>query len=276
MREFDAKTYREACDALRASGETVREVMDMTNETKRSKKFGKRALVIAVAAVLALALAAAAYATGGFGLFYRAVEPGEKFRVTITGAPEGVYWEDAKLVLEFDGPEESHVIRFKPGWLPSPYTEDWNRADEEGFFRRLDGADMKNNPDDQPYLIEVHYAAEFVNGGHLILWMAEPGEIAGETWGDYQLIKFDTAQTIPALSYTRDDGSVVEREAYTYERSYCLMYHQTEGHLLVLSGESGLETLEHIAKTLTIETTEEIVSAADYKDLNVLMDGGKG
>lgn len=279
MREvdcFDARLYREACDALHASEATVREVMDMTNETKRKQKIGKRALIIAAAAVLALALAVAAYATGGFGLLFRAVEPGERFQFTFGGAPEGVYWEDAKLVLEFDGPEESRIIRFKPGWLPSPYTEDWNRADEEGFFQRLDGVDMKGNPDYQPYLIEVHYAAEFVNGGHLILWMAEPGEITEETWGDYQLIKFDAISTIPALSYTRDDGSVFEREEYTYERSYCLMYHQTEGHLLVLSGESDIETLEHIAKTLTIGTTDELVSAADYKDLNVLMDGGKG
>lgn len=248
----------------------------MTNETKRKRHIGKRALTIAAAAVLALALAAAAYATGGFGLLFRRAEPGERFRLSMTGAPEGVYWENAKMVLEFDGPEESRIIRFKPGWLPSDYTEDWNRADGEGFFRRLDGADMKGDPDCQPYLIEIHYAAEFLNGGHLILLTMEPGEITEETWGDYQLIKFDAVQTIPALSYTRGDGSVFEREEYTYERSYCLMYHQTEGHLLVLSGESDIATLERIGKTLTIETADEVISAADYRDHNVLMDGGKG
>lgn len=274
--DFDARRYREACAALHASEETIREVMDMTNKSNTHKKIGRRALIIAVAAVLAIALAVAAYATGGFGLFLRAVEPGERFQLTFGGAQEGLYWEDAKLVLEFDGPEESHIIRFKPGWLPSDYTEDWNRADGEGFFRRLDGADMKGNPDYQPYLIEVHYAPKFVNGGHLILLETEPGEITEEIWGDYQLIKFVGTVTVPALSYTRENGEYFEREEYTYERSYCLMYHQTEGYLLVLSGESDIETLEHIGKTLTIEPTDEIVSAADYKELNVMMDGGKG
>lgn len=274
MKDFDARRYREACDKLHASEQTVMEVMEMTNKAKTSRIFRKRAIIIIAAAALALILAVAAYATGGFGLFYRAVEPGEKFRATITGAPEGAYWEDAKLVLEFDGPEESRVIRFKPGWLPADYVEKINPADGEGFLRRLTGEGQEDGS--QPYLIEVHYAPEFVNGGHLILWMAEPGEITEETWGDYQLIKFDAISTIPALSYTRDDGSVFSREEFTYERSYCLMYHQTEGHLLVLSGESDIETLEHIGKTLTIETTDELVSAADYKDLNVLMDGGKG
>ena len=277
MKEFDARVYREACDALRASEETIMEVMDMANGQKTKRFLGKRALIIAAAAVLALALAVAAYATGGFGLFYRAVAPGEKFRVTIAGTPEGVYWEDAKLVLEFDGPEESHKIRFKPGWLPSDYTEGgWNLADDEGWLRRLDGADMENDADYQPYLIEVNYAAEFVNGGHLILWAMEPGEIAEETWGDYQIIKFDGISTIPALSYTNAKGELFEREEYTYERSYYLMYHQTEGYLLILSGESDIETLERIGKTLTVETTDEVISAADYTDLNVLMDGGKG
>lgn len=274
MREFDARVYREACNALRASEETIREVMDMANEPNANRSFRKRALIIAAAAVLALALAVAAYATGGFGLFYRAAEPGERFQLSFGGAPAGLYWEDAKLVLEFDGPEESHKIRFKPGWLPVDYVERLNIADSEGFFRRLTGEGQEDGS--QPYGIEVHYAAEFVNGGHLVLWTTEPGEIVEETWGDYQIIKFHGEQTIPALSYTDAKGNYFEREEYAYERSYFLMYHQTEGYLLVLSGESDVETLDHIGKTLTVEATDEVISAADYADLNVLMDGGKG
>lgn len=277
MKEFDARIYREACGALHASEETIKEVMEMANGQKTKGFFTKRALVIAAAAVLALALAVAAYATGGFGLLFRAVEPDERFQLTFGGAPEGVYWENAKMVLEFDGPEECRKIRFKPGWLPSDYTEGgWNLPDDEGWLRRLDGINMEYDADYQPYLIEVHYAAEFVNGGHLVLLEAEPGEIAQETWGDYQIIKFDGISTIPALSYTNAKGELVEREEYTYERSYCLMYHQTEGYLLVLSGESDADTLEHIGKTLTVDVTDEVIFAGDYTELNVLMDGGKG
>ena len=274
MKDFDAKTYREICDALRASEETIMEVMEMANGQKIKRFFTKRALIIAAAAVLALALAVAAYATGGFGLLLRTVEPGERFQLTFGGAQEGLYWENAKLVLEFDGPEESHKIRFKPGWLPVDYVEYWNTADDEGFFRRLDGEGQEDGS--QPYLIEVHYAAEFLNGGHLILLEAEPVEIAQETWGDYQIIKFDGISTIPALSYTNAKGELFERPEYTYERSYCLMYHQTGGYLLVLSGETDVETLEHIGKTLTVDVTDEVISADEYTDLNVLMDGGKG
>ena len=274
MREFDAKIYREACGALHASEETIREVMEMANGQKTKGFITKRALIIAAAAVLALALAVAAYATGGFGLLFRAAEPGERFQLTFGGAQEGLYWENAKLVLEFDGPEECRRIRFKPGWLPADYVEYWNSTDDEGFFRRLDGEGQEDGS--QPYLIEVHYAAEFLNGGHLILLEAEPAEIAQETWGDYQIIKFGGISTIPALSYANAKGELIEREEYTYERSYCLMYHQTEGYLLILSGESDVETLEHIGKTLTVDVTDEVISAADYTDLNVLMDGGKG
>lgn len=274
MKDFDAKTYREICDALRASEETIMEVMEMANGQKTKRFFTKRALIIAAAAVLALALAVAAYATGGFGLLLRTVEPGERFQLTFGGAQEGLYWENAKLVLEFDGPEESHKIRFKPGWLPVDYVEYWNTTDDEGFFRRLDGEGQEDGS--QPYLIEVHYAAEFLNGGHLILLEAEPVEIAQETWGDYQIIKFDGISTIPALSYANSKGELFERPEYTYERSYYLMYHQTEGYVLVLSGETGVETLEHIGKTLTVDVTDEVISADEYTDLNVLMDGGKG
>ena len=262
---FDETKLNEAYGALHASENTFAEVMNMTNQTPTQPKRHtvRRSMVIALAAMLVLSIAVSA-AYYGFGLNRRAAEPGERFRIDWD---EGdLYWEDAKLVFEFSGEEECNAVHFKPGWLPREIEQPYFcLRDGDGWYTRLSGESAETL--DQPYLIETYYAPQFVDGGHMILLYYQPDEIIDETWGDYQIMKFTAHQTVPGTEY---------REEMVLEKSYYIMYQPQEGHIIVVSGSSDVETLEKIGQDLTIETTDEIVSAADYHEYNVFVDGGMG
>lgn len=261
------RLLREAYAALHASEDTLTEVQNMIRqENKRGKRPVKRAAAILIAAILSLALGGAALAMGLIGLQPRETSPEERFRMYDTEDR----WFDAKLSFEVTGPTESRGLRFKPGWLPREVPEGvLNRADEEGWYTRLTGESGSL----QPYLIELWYAPQFVNGGHLIFLALTPEEITESAWGDWQLLKFDAA-------LHRDPEVLKElglEDQPEYRRSYCVMFHRTEGWILVLSGEqTDPDTLERIGKDLELDVTDEVISAADYQEYSVFIDGGKG
>ena len=268
---FDETKLNEAYGALHASENTFAEVMNMTNQTPTQPKRHtvRRSLVIALAAVLILSIAVSA-AYYGFGLNRRAAEPGERFQFPWhEGEDEqykNFYWEDAKLVFEFTGGDTCNAVHFKPGWLPREIESTYFcMKDADGWYTRVTGESSKTL--DQPYLIETYYATQFVDGGNMFLLYYEPDEIIDETWGDYQIMKFTAHQTVPGTEY---------REEMVLERSYYIMYQPQDGYIIVISGSSDVDTLEKIGQDLTIETTDQIISAADYQDYNIWIDGGMG
>ena len=230
-----------------------------------------RLWAVALAACLALSIAAVA-AGYGFTMHRRAAEETEKFLVPTGDDYTGNYWDsetqeieygvdywkDCKLVLAFEGADTCSAVHFKPGWLPtfSP-NEYFSRMDADGWFTRLtcEGADV----DGVPYRVEVYYAAQFVDGGHLLLNVYEPEEIIDETWGDYQITKF-------AATWS-DDSS-----PYSIDKNYYIMYQPEAGYILIVSGDSDMQTLERIGQSLEIEATGESISAADYHNYNTFFD----
>lgn len=262
-----AETLKETYDALHASAATRQEVLNMTERRKNQHRFGKRMLVAALAAVLVLALAVGAMAASGvFRMNIREAEPGERFDGPIsadTGMP--YYWDGAKLVFTFDGPETCSKIRFKPAYMP--YTENtyFSFSEDGGWFRRIsceggNGGGASN----QPCLIEVRYAPMFVDGGSVLLLYADDVDaVAQETWNEFQITKFQSRKTF-------SDGRVLVC-------SYYLMYQPEQGYLITVSSmEDNLDKLEQIAKGLEIEQTGEIISAADWHGHNEFLDCGVG
>ena len=258
----DRDRFKACFSRLHASADTLTEVLNMHKQEKHfGKRLARRGAVAALAAVLALALGITALAfAGAFSVKLRQAGEGERFRLNFVEDQE-LYWKDAKLVFNFDGPETARKIRFRPGYLPAPAT--YSQTDSAGWYTRL----TTENGGGQPCQIEVYYAPMFMDGGNLILLYDEPKEIAEETWGDYQVIKFASERQI-----TRSDT----QETRTFDGSYVLLCNQAEGYLIVVSGQSELAELERVARELEVETTEELIRAAGYQGENRFIDWGVG
>ena len=260
----DRERFRHTFSHLHASADTVTEVLDMyNNAAKRARRFGRRAAVAVLAAVLAMALGITGLAAAGvFPLRHRTAAKDEQFHLDWVEGQD-IYWKDAKLVFNFDGPDTARAIRFRPGYLPvQPVMP---QADGEGWYTRLT-TEMSMEGVSQPCQIEVYYAPKYVNGGNLILLYDEPGELVEETWGAYQTAKFETVRHVP-------DGNGGTRDL---NGAYVLLYHPGEGYLVAVSGQSELSVLERVARELEVEPTEEVISAADYEGYNTFIDWGVG
>lgn len=267
----DEKILRETFGALHASEQTKREVLQMKNDRKRTSQAGKRALTLALAAALVLALAVGALAaSGAFRMNVREAAPGERFAGPSGTAENGdtftYFWDGAKLVFSFDGPEECSRVRFRPDDLPYDVSGVFSLKDGDGWYTRIscEGSDGR----DQPCRIDVYYAPMFVDGGNLLLLYADDVTgIAEEAWNGYRLMTFQSVWANPNFP---DGGDKVDC-------SYCLLYQPEQGYIIKVSSmEDNLDELVQIAKSLEIERTDETVSAADYHGHNEFLDCGVG
>ena len=262
---------------LDLADKTKEEIMKMS-KNKRSVVSMRRTMRTALlAAVLVSLLTATAFAAGLFSVKTRPAEKDETYTIhweESEWGPEGsLTWKDLKYVFKFDGPEESKRVEFKPGWLPFDPREEmnaWSRT-EDGWYTRLvsEGApevdSMSTNY--QPYCVEVYYAPQFYNDGAMILMYATPEEIMKEDWGEYQAMKFHAYQDIPANEY---------REETHLDYYFVILFNQSNGEIVVVSGTSDMETVEHVAKELQIRRTDEMVKSSDFENNAVFIDVGQG
>ena len=263
----DREKFQKTFSHLHASDGIIQEVLDMkeTEHNTTGRRAGRRTLVAVLAAVLALGLGVTVLAAAGvFSMKSRPAERNEQFRLNFVEDQE-LYWKDAKLVFNFDGPETANKIRFRPGYLPCPATV-LSEDNSDGWFTRLTTEGGMEGIS-QPCLIEVYYAPQYIHGGNLILLYDEPGEMTEETWGGLQVTKFETTRTIPGTEY---------REEMVLPGSYVLLYHPEEGYLIVVSGQSDLPTLERVARELEIEPTGEVITSAGCEGENRFIDWGVG
>ena len=254
---MDEERYREMFSQLHSS---VHEE-DIFMTEKRTKRPRMAAILLAAALMLALSFTVLA-AAGVFSLGHREAEAGERFRLNFVTDAE-LYWNNAKEVFTFEGPSEANTIHFKPGWLPVSTPNQLSALDKDGWYTYL----TCEGGGGQPCMIEAYYAPQYMNDGHLILLYDAPKEIVEETWGDYQVLKFEASRTIPATEY---------REERTFEGAYVMLFQPEEGYLIVVSGESTLPELEHVARELTIEATGKLISAGDFQGENRFIDWGVG
>ena len=146
----------------------------------------------------------------------------------------------------------------------------WSRTGD-GWYTRLvsEGAPEvdSSSTNYQPYCVEVYYAPQFYHDGAMILMYATPDEITEEDWGEYQAMKFHAYQDIPANEY---------REETHLDYYYVILFNQSNGEIIVVSGTSDMETVEHVAKELQIRQTGEIVKSSDFENNAVFIDVGQG
>ena len=244
----------------------------MTQEKETTRRAGRRVLTLALAAALVLALAVGALAvTGVFRMSIREAAPEESFAgpsVTQENGETHTYtWDGAKLVFNFDGPEECSRVRFKPGYLPYDESSYFSYKDADGWYSRL-SCEGRAGGSEQPCLIEVRYAPMFLNGGNLLLLYADNvTEIEEGEWNGCRVTKFQTEW---------ENHNFLEGE-YIVDCSYYILYQPEQGYIITVSSmQDNLDELEQIAQSLEIEQTDEIVSAADYQGHNEFLDSGIG
>ena len=262
---------------LDLADKTKEEIFEMSKNKRSIVSVRRTVRVTLLAAVLVSLITVTAFASGLFSVKTRPAETDETYTIHWEESewmPEGsLTWKDLKYIFKFEGPEESKKVEFKPGWLPfEPLAEmnGWSRTDD-GWYTRLvsEGAPEvdSSSTNYQPYCVEVYYAPQFYHDGAMILMYATPDEITEEDWGEYQAMKFHAYQDIPANEY---------REETHLDYYYVILFNQSNGEIIVVSGTSDMETVEHVAKELQIRQTGEIVKSSDFENNAVFIDVGQG
>ena len=251
----DQEKFQAVFGRLHASADTMTEVKKaMNHETNRKpRRLTKKAVTLALAAVLLLALGAGAYAAGLFGMNVR---PATEEELELGAYPvrdeEGNWDYEAGpqlpadgLTFTWEGDTPVYKVEFRPGWLPQFPNHVWR-----------DGVEVRWNAEDwQTYLWRDR--GQFGSYGDLgvqyqiSLYYAEPGKRL-TLWGEYQTVETDTW----------DDLSVTKVEMlYMEERgpeNYVILFSESQGYMVVIGGSDDLETLEHIARELEIRQTDEL------------------
>ena len=180
------------------------------------------------------------------GAFYLATVDGDQPKLRPLGAHhvvDGKVWNseiltypDAGMVFTFSCPEESsHAAEFRCFWLPREATE--GLTDEEGWTKRL----FCDTGSRIPYCIET---CETIRVGSQRVINGDVEVIKEEHWDSWNVLELSSDYTkLPISAYDR--------------ANYILLFDESCGFLVVISGEEELETLEHIAREMEIRESEE-------------------
>ena len=206
-------------------------------ETRRPRRLPKAFLL---AAVLILMIGTVAFAAAEYSMSFRrpgpddAVVSGFRFEEVVDGKVWNsrlVAYPDAGMVFTFTVPEKAAFTpEFRCFWLPQEPTE--GITDTEGWTKRL----FCDAGDQIPYSI---MALDYLSDG-LQLVISGDVTVAGEMhWEDWQVL--EVSSDCSKLTFP------------TYDRAnFILLYQESTGYLVLISGELEMETLEHIAREMEI------------------------
>ena len=246
---------------------------------KAVSRRGRSRKTALIAAAVAAVLTLTALAIGYFTMSGREAYEGEKYRIVWDNENSFLEWTNLKYVFKFEGGTECRGAKFKEGWLPfapNDAVNDWAK-DKNGWRTRLvsecaPGVDSTGD-NFQPYCIDLYYAPQFVNNGALLLMTQEPDEIIEEQWGDEQVMKFTASQHLEARDIEELDIHIPEK---TLHFSFVLRFDPEKGTILVVSGTSDMETIEHIAREVQLRETDEVIRSTDFENNCTFMDVSQG
>ena len=275
------------------------EETDMHPE-QNTKKPGlrKTGRILLIAAVIACLLTATAFATGLFSISTRVPDPEETFQIHWDNGVDGpmhLEWSDAKLVLTFPEVAESREIEVRPGWLPFelPSTlagsHPWDNLSSETWFERFASESLcfpKDSPDipeefrdiQQPILIELYSMAMFRDGGAMLMLYQTPGELTEEHWDnlDVDVLSFHGSQHFEERTIEWEDREDLTIPAYDIDYDYVLLSNAEAGWVIEVCGQLGMDTVRKVAENLEVRETGNILTADDFQNRFVFIDGGVG
>ena len=219
--------------------------------------------ILLLAAVLALAFATAAYAIAEYTIRLRKPAADEdllagfRYEEVVDGKvwnSEVLVYPDAGMVFTFSCPDEmTRTPEFRCFWLPQDATE--GITDEQGWTKRL----FCDAGDSIPYCITTFDSIR--DGSQYVLN------------GDVELVKEEQLEDWQILEVTSDYSRMIHP---AYERAnYILLFEKTTGFLVLVSGESDMETLEHIVYEMEIRESDVSPVAGGGSGIG-LMDLGRG
>lgn len=254
----------------------MQEVPERTEPMKSKRKISG---MILIAAVIAALLATTVFAVNYFTMHGRKAYDGEKYQIHWDESGTFLEWTNLTYVLKFDGAEECKGAEFKEGWLPFAPNEEVNAwaCDADGWRTRLVSEcapEVDSTSDNyQPYRVELFYAPQFLNDGALLMLDQTPGEITEEQWGEEQVMKFEATSHQDAIDIPERDIHIPAKDMHYY---FVLRFHPEKGYIVVTSGTSDMETIEHIARELGIRETDEIIRSSDFQNNCTFIDVGQG
>ena len=240
-------------DAARTA--RIKEKVMKTIHSEQNGRPGRRRAIriVALAAAVMAALSATAYAAGLFKMHMDRPEEGTVVSGTWTernedGSIDHVQtwsYPDAGFVFTFESETTPHVVKFRPGWLPEHSNgPTFGIPDDEGWYEYLsDNGEGR----DIPYVLQIMY----MNAGKTLVLNGECQVVKEGSLGDYQM-KEITSRYYPE---------------YLNDGNYLRLIDETEGYCIIVSGTNSMEAMEHIARELEVQVTDEPV---DYNpDYNV-------
>lgn len=260
--------------------ESTRCAMGLEDESKTDGKVRRFSRIILLAALISALMIGTAYAAGLFSLQERRpAGEDESFTIHYSESPSGeITWTDIEYIFRFGGLSECRGVRFKPGWLPFEPNLEFNEMDADGYYGRLvsEGAPEVDSTsyNYQPYMVEVYYAPQFnTEDGAMILMDQKPEEITEEKWREDTVLKFTASKHLAKRVSPIDDRTIPERTNYYY---FVIRFSESSGYIVVTSGTSDMETVEHVARELEIRQTDEIIKTEDFENHAVFIDVGQG
>lgn len=250
--DMAAECFPEDVDFAGFDGETAKRIEERvmaqiaSGPRRRRYVLGRTVRIVLIAAVLLSLFTLSAYALGLFGFTWRRPEASETVKGTWAeqnAAGEkfdvGMYYPDAGMVIGFDCESAPHKIRFKPHWVPAELMVlDPDTVDEEGWYQKCGHWDDV----DILYDISIGYAAP----GYQLVVNGQVEVVKEKQWDGLSVREltaaWDPSGTAGALAKV----------------NYVLLFSEEYGYLLTVSGTAGFETLEHIAKELEIDVTDEL------------------
>ena len=205
-----------------------------------------------LAAALVLAFGTAAFALAGYGMSLRkptaedALVSGFRYEEVVDGKvwnSEILAYPDAGMVFTFACPEESsRTAEFRCFWLPREATE--GLTDADGWTKRL----FCGVGDSIPYSITTYDA---LRDGFQLVLSGDVSVVKEERWGGWKVLEVTSDYTkLPVSAYDR--------------ANYILLFDESRGFLVVISGEETPETLEHIAREMEIR--ESATAKGEHPD----------
>ena len=116
-------------------------------------------------------------------------------------------------------------------------------------------------------LIPVLKQYDSENDGALLLLYHTPEEIIEGSLNGHKTIKFHATQHFEANDYAPE---------HTLHYNYFILFNETEGYAVVITGEADMEVMERIAENLEIVVTDEIIKSSDFENNAAFLDGGVG
>ena len=220
-------------------------VLENLGMQEKSRGTRKTARIVLLAAAAAALLGTAAFAASDFFMKQESADgvvSGHWTEYAKDGSllsDQELFFPEAGMVFTFTGPETAYnEPEVRVFWVPSEPNS--GRTDEEGWTTYLADWGADATDENIPWIISVQSVK--TDGSKYVL-NGTPTVVKEEYWGELY---------VQEIHSDYSDGKKVLYD----EANYILLFDESRGYLVIISGTSDMETLEHIAQGLEIRESD--------------------